>query len=182
MAEVERLITGLAAIGDITRFPAAKKLVGYAGLGVRLYQSGQNVYTGRITKAGRRELRWAMIEAAWVAVEHHPHGQAEFQRLVPRLGDKKAIVAIARKLLVVVWHVLTKGVADRHAQPDAVARKLYAFAETLGRAGRRGQTTAAFTRAALDRLELGRDLATIQRSRTRQVVLPPSALATPSPG
>jgi transposase len=65
-------MTILAAVGDIARFPTSKQLVGYAGLGTRIHASGQVQLSGGITKEGRRELRIAMVEAAWVAVEHHP--------------------------------------------------------------------------------------------------------------
>ncbi len=114
----------LAAIGDITRFASAKKLVGYAGLGASVHDSGETHQGGHITKEGRRDLRGVMVEAAWVAVEHHPHWQAQFERLTRRIGKQKAIVAIARKLLVAVWHVLTEQEADTNAQAQAVARKL----------------------------------------------------------
>jgi transposase len=116
-------MTVLSAIGDATRFPTAKKLVGYSGLGSSVHASGQTHYTGRITKEGRRELRTVMVEAAWTAVRHHPHWKAQFEALAVRTGKQKAIVAIARKLLVVVWYVMTEQTADRHAQPDAVVRK-----------------------------------------------------------
>ena len=75
-----------------------------------------------------------MVEAAQTAAHTHPHWQAELARLEPRLGRNKAIVAIARKLLVAVWHVLTQGCADRHAEPERVARKLLQHAYRLGRA------------------------------------------------
>jgi transposase len=54
-------LTILAAIGDIQRFPSAKQLVGYAGLGARVHDSGVSHTTGRITKTGRRDLRRAMV-------------------------------------------------------------------------------------------------------------------------
>ena len=95
----------LAAIGEITRFPSAKHLVGYAGLGASVHQSGETTRGGRITKEGRSDLRGVLVEAAWVAVEHHPHWKAQFERLAARTGKQKAIVAIARKLLVTIWHV-----------------------------------------------------------------------------
>ena len=117
-------MTVLAAIGDITRFPSAKKLVGYAGLGASVHDLGQTHRSGRITKQGRSELRGVMVETAWVAVEHHAHWKAQFERLVQRLGKPKAIVAIARKLLVAIWHVLSARAADVHAAKQAIARKL----------------------------------------------------------
>lgn len=95
----------LSAIGEITRFPTAKELVGYSGLGASIHASGQTERTGAITKEGRREMRTALVEAAWAAVASHPHWKAVFQRLSARIGKRKAIVAIARKLLVVIWHV-----------------------------------------------------------------------------
>ncbi len=114
----------LAAIGDSTRFPSAKKLVGYAGLGASVHDLGQTHRSGRLTKQGRSEVRGVMVETAWVAVEHHAHWKAQFERLVQRLGKPKAIVAIARKLLVAIWHVLSARAADVHAAKQAVARKL----------------------------------------------------------
>ena len=137
-------LTLLAAIGDISRFPTAKHLVGYAGLGTRVHDSGQTHRSGRITKAGRRDIRAAMVEAAHTASRTHPHWRAELARLEPRLGKNKAIVAIARKLLVAVWHVLTKGCADRFADPEQVARKLLQHAYRLGRNHRpEGQTAGS---------------------------------------
>jgi transposase len=103
-------MTVLAAIGDITCFPSAKKLVGYSGLGASVHASGQTYHPGLITKQGRREVRTVLVEAAWSVVEHHPYWHAKFERLVPSLG--KALVAIARKLLVVVWQVLARQVVD----------------------------------------------------------------------
>src|SRR5262249_27224293 len=113
----------LAAIGEIGRFPSAKKLVGYSGLGASGPASGPTRRTGGVTQQGRRELRAVVVEAAWVAVRRHPHWRAEFARLAARLGERKAVVAVARKLLVAVWHVLTERVADRRAEAEAVARK-----------------------------------------------------------
>lgn len=122
----------LAAIGEITRFPSAKHLVGYAGLGASVHQSGETDRGGRITKQGRSDLRGVMVEAAWVAVEHHPHWKAQFERLAARIGKQKAIVAIARKLLVVIWHVLSQQEADCHAQVEAVTRKLLHWISQTG--------------------------------------------------
>ena len=84
----------------------------------------QRRIAGQDLHAGRRDIRGAMVETAHTAVRSHPHWQAELERLEPRLGKNKAIVAIARKLLVTVWHVLTEGCADRFADPEQVARKL----------------------------------------------------------
>lgn len=168
----------VAAIGDIRRFESAKHLVGYAGLGARVHDSGQLHRTGRITKAGRRDLRTALVEAAQTAANTHPHWQAELARLEPRLGRNKAIVAIARKLLVVVWHVLTDNQADRFADPALVARKLLAQAYRLGQTGRpTGQSAGAYVRTQLERLGLGAELTHIPRGRKQRVRMPPASVA-----
>jgi transposase len=86
-------VTVYAAIGDIGRFVEAKKLVGYAGLGTRVHDSGMTTRTGKITKAGRRDLRVALVEAAHVVANSHPHWKAELARLQPRIGYNRAIVA-----------------------------------------------------------------------------------------
>jgi len=169
-------VTILAAIGDITRFPTAKKLVGYAGLGTRVHDSGMTHSSGRITKAGRRDLRRAMVNAANHAAEDHPHWKAELERLEPHLGRSKAIVAIARKLLVAVWHVLNGQVVDRFADPQNVARSFISHAYKVGvRNLPKGQSALAFTREQLDRLGLGKNLQEISwGSKLRK--LPPSKL------
>ena len=60
-------VTVLAAIGDITRFPDPDHLVGYSGLGARVHDSGLTSRTGGITKAGRKDLRAVLVEAAQIA-------------------------------------------------------------------------------------------------------------------
>jgi transposase len=151
-------LTVLAAIGDVTRFETAKQLVGYAGLGASVHDSGQTHRTGRITKTGRRDLRYVMVEAAWAAVEHHPYWKAEFARLARRMDENKAVVAIARRLLVAIWHVLTEQVADRHADEKMVATKLMRWSWELTDEQRGGLTTRQFIRYHLMRLQLGEDL------------------------
>lgn len=148
----------LAAIGDITRFAHAKNLVGYAGLGTYVHDSGTTHHHGGITKHGRADLRHAMVEAAWVAVRIHPRWQAEFARLSKRMPANQAIVAIARKLLVVVWHVLHDREADRHAQPEKVAAKFFVWAGCLGQSYRGPFTPRQFVRWQLMQLGLGDDL------------------------
>lgn len=177
-------LTILAAIGEISRFPDAKHLVGYAGLGGRVHDSGQTTRTGKITKAGRRDLRAALVEAAQTAANTHPHWQAELKRLEPRLGRNKAIVAIARKLLVAVWHILTEETVDRHAEPERLARKFMQIAYLLGQPNRlEGQTAAAFARQQLDRLRIAQHLTHVRwGAKKKPIPLPPSRLTRPEPG
>lgn len=65
---------------------------------------------------------------------------------------------IARKLLVVVWHVLTAQVADRQADPQAVARSLMTWATRYGLATSLGIPRALFVRRELDRLGIGQTM------------------------
>ena len=148
----------LAAIGDITRFPSAKQLVGYAGLGASVHASGQTYQTGHITKQGRKEMRAALVEAAWMAVEHHPYWKEQFERLARRIGKKKAIVAIARKLLVIIWHVLSKQEADRRADLAMVTRSIMEWARNKSTATRQGLSRVEFVRRELDRIGIGAEM------------------------
>jgi transposase len=169
-------LTILGAIGIIERFEDAKHLVGYAGLGTRVHDSGLTHQNGRITKAGRKDLRRAMVDAANHAIVHHHFWKKEFERLEPRLGRSKAVVAIARRLLVVVWHVLSKATADRHADARDVACSFFAHAYKVGVRNLPGGLSAkAFTRQQLDRLGIGWQLQVIPWG-SRKEILPPSTL------
>jgi transposase len=168
----------LAAVGTIDRFPTPKKLVGYSGLGGRIHESGMTSRKGAITKSGRRDLRTALVEAAQIAANTHPHWKAELARLEPHLGRNKAIVAIARKLLVAVWFVLTRQAADRFAEPERVARKFMNYAYLLGKANRPAdQSAGQFVRLQLDTLGIGTELTEIPWGPKRPPLhLPPSTL------
>jgi len=168
-------VTVWAAIGNIQRFEDPQHLVGYAGLGTRVHDSGMSTRTGRITKAGRRDLRVVLIEAAQVAANTHPHWKAELARLQPRLGRNKAIVAIARKLLVAVWYILAQHKTDRFAQPEAIAQKFLKYAYQLGKENRPpGQSAAQFVRQRLDALQLGHELTSIAWGTKKPIPRPPS--------
>jgi len=171
-------VTVFAAIGDIARFLEPKKLVSYAGLGARVHDSGMTTWTGKITKAGRRDLRVALVEAAHIAANNHPHWKVELARLQPHLGYNRAIVAIARKLLLTVWYVL-QGKVDKYAEPKAVAQKMLKFAYGVGKSNRpKGQTAAQFARIRMDALGLGRELTSIPWGSKKPIPLPPSSLKT----
>lgn len=126
-----------------------------------MHASGQTYETGRITKQGRRELRSALVEAAWMAVQYHPAWRDRFEHLATRIGKGKAIVAIARKLLVVIWHVLTQRAADRNALADAVARKFVRWGKSAGKQQLQGRTVGAFARGQLDLVRIGHELASV---------------------
>ena len=98
----------VAEIGAISRFPSAEKLCSYAGLVPSLHQSGQTLYRGSCRKQGNKFLRWAMVEAAQVASRKNPLLKDFYDRIKRKKGSQKATVALARKLLVIVFHILTR--------------------------------------------------------------------------
>jgi transposase len=115
----------LGEVGEVARFGSAAQLASYAGLNPRVDQSGDRVRTGPITKAGRRSLRWIMVEVAWRHVNSGGSLAEYFQRLVKR-GKKPqvAIVAVARKLLVLAYLLLTRGETYRPLKTSCYERKL----------------------------------------------------------
>jgi len=161
-------MTILSAVGDITRFATAKKLVGYAGLGAGVHDSGKTHRDKGITKQGRRQLRYVMIEAARAASQSHPYWKREFARLDRRIGEAKAIVAIARKLVLVVWHVLMAKSADRRADDEMVAFKLMVWSWKLTDEQRGGMSSRQFIRAHLIQLGLGDELRHITRGGVKR--------------
>jgi transposase len=132
--------------------------LGMPGWGQVSMPRDKQAQTGHITKQGRKEMRAALVESAWMAVEHHPYWKEQFERLATRIGKKKAIVAIARKLLVIIWHVLSKQEADRHADQERIARTLMEWARNKSTATRLGLSRLQFVRCELDRLGIGREM------------------------
>jgi transposase len=101
-------LTFAAEIGDVSRFSSASKLVGYAGLAPRISQSGERSATGRLSKAGPRTLRWAAVEAANQAWRPSNPFHDHYRRLAARHGKNPAKSAVARKLLICSWHMLSR--------------------------------------------------------------------------
>jgi len=102
-------ITGMALLlelGSVERFTRADALAAYVGLTPSQYSSGAHIRMGRITGMGNRYLRSLLVEAAWIAVRRDPHLRAVYDRLKPRAGGKRAIVAVARRLLLAARRVL----------------------------------------------------------------------------
>lgn len=167
-------MTVLSAIGDITRFESAKRLVGYSGLGTYVHDSGQTHRQGPIGKHGRAELRHVLVEAAWVAVSKSEHWRAEFERLCRRKPKGVAIIAVARRLLVAMWHVLTKHQPDIHANEPQVAKKFWRWSSGMRKPSRRGQSTVEFIRTELDRVGLAETVEQIPHGKGKPIILPPS--------
>jgi transposase len=97
----------LSELGEVSRFRNAKAICAYAGLVPVVRQSGgKRSKDLQITKEGSGLLRWALVESAWRLVNTSPKWTAVFSRLRKRGGNKRAIVAVARKLLCVLYAML----------------------------------------------------------------------------
>ncbi len=101
-------LTFAAEIGDIARFPSARKLVGYSGLSPRVRQSGNSERTGALAKAGPKTLRWAAVEAAQSAWRPSNPWHRLYADVSSRQGSGQAKAAVARKVLIAAWHVLAR--------------------------------------------------------------------------
>ncbi len=114
-----------------------------------------------ITKEGRKELRWALVEAAQMAVKSDPHLKRRFQELQHRMHRNQAIVAIAHHLLELVWYVLNRRESYRYFSEEKIAYKYLSWAWRMSEDARDGLTRQQFARYYLMRLGIGKDLTRI---------------------
>jgi transposase len=113
----------ISEVGEITRFPDAKKLACYAGLVPGLHASGDKSRTGRLIKQSNAAIRRALVLAAWAAIRHDKPLRARYERLKARgKPAQKAIIAIARRLLCVAHVMLTKQTTYEFAREKLRAR------------------------------------------------------------
>jgi hypothetical protein len=117
--------------------------VSYFGLNPRVRQSGNAAPVhGRISKAGRAQVRGVLVEAAWSAVRAPGPLRAFYQRIRARRGFPIAIVATARKMTALAWHLVTKDVTKdtdyAFARPSFVAHKRRKPELAAGAATQRG--------------------------------------------
>lgn len=134
----------MAAIGRIDRFRSPDALVAYIGLNPSVFQSGDGpARHGRITKRGRSHARFLLVEAAWQTVRSPGPLRAFYERVRGRRGNHIAAVAVARKLAVLVWHLLTKGEDYAWASPALMARKRRSMELAAGMPSERGKKGAS---------------------------------------
>lgn len=123
--DVTTAVTLVAVIGDARRFPSSRHLVGYLGLHPRVRQSGSEpARHGRLSKEGSAAARHVLVEAAWTAARSPGPLHAFAARVAARRGRQVAAVAVARKLCVLCWCLLTRGEDYAFARPSMVRRKL----------------------------------------------------------
>jgi len=161
----------LAAIGPVTRFESPDKLVSYLGLNPTVHQSGEGrPRHGRISKQGRTHARTMLVEAAWQAVRGPGPLRAFHERIARRRGNHIAAVAVARKLAVIVWHLLRRGEDYAWVRPALHARKLRDLELRSGQPARRGQRGAAYaynlTRTRLEERRRAEQAETAYRRQT----------------
>ena len=106
----------VAEIGDITRFPSARKLASWAGLTPTVRGSDLKVRHGNISRQGSAWLRWVMNQAAQTA-RRSPDFAATYSSIAKRRGKKIATIAISRKLLTRAWHLLSEMQAAEASTP-----------------------------------------------------------------
>ena len=116
--------TIIAEIGtDMTPFPTAGHLVSWAGLVPRLDESAGKRRSTRI-KNGAPWLKPALVQAGWAAARSkNTYLQAQFLRLKARRGPKKAVIAVAASILIIVFHMLRDGTCYQDLGPEYFARR-----------------------------------------------------------
>jgi transposase len=150
----------LSAIGDVSRFPSPRHLVSYLGLDPRVRQSGSEpARHGRISKqgAGRGAAR-----ARRGGLARRPHLRAAARLRGARqeqTGAQVAIVAVARKLVVIAWHMLTRGEDYPFARPSLVREKLRRAELLVGAKRRQGKRNPVRVFATTDQHRLEKELA-----------------------
>jgi len=96
----------LVEIQDVTRFHRADQLSSYVGLTPSQYSSGEHVRMGRITRTGKSMIRSMLVEASWILIRKDGAMRLKYEAIKARAGAKRAIVAIARILLLRIRHML----------------------------------------------------------------------------
>jgi len=151
--------TFMACVGDIGRFRDPRKLVSYLGLDPRVRQSGEEpARHGHISKEGASEARHMLCEAAWIVVRYPSPLRAFGDRIKARRGAGIATVAVARKLVVLFWHLLTRDEDYAFGRPSLTRQKLRRLELLAGaeprRSGGRPTASAAAVRKAQNAAEL----------------------------
>ena len=154
-AEIRRLMTVpgvnlvsaatfVATVGDIRRFQTPRKLVSYVGLDPRVRQSGEApARHGHISKQGSPAARHMLCEAAWIVVRTPGPLRAFYARVRARRGAQIALVATARKLCVLFWHLLTDEEDYAFGRPSLTRHKLRRLELVAGDPSRRGRRSGS---------------------------------------
>jgi transposase len=144
----------LAAIGPVDRFASPGRLVAFLGLNPSVHQSGNSparhgstclrCCASFVNLEGPCHARTLLVEAAWQAIRGPGPLRAFYERVRGRRGTHVAAVAVARKIAVIVWHLLTRGEDYAWVRPALHAKKLRDLELRSGQPARRGQRGAAY--------------------------------------
>jgi len=161
----------MAAIGEIDRFATSRHLVSYLGLDPRVRQSGlEPARHGRISKQGPGEARHVLVEAAWHAPRTPGPLRAFHDRISARRGSKVATVAVARKLAVIAWHMLSRGEDYAFARPSLTREKLRRLELMVGAERRQGRRNPVRVFASTEQHRRERELAAQAEVAYRRLV------------
>ena len=161
--------TFVATVGDIRRFETPRKLVSYVGLDPRVRQSGEApARHGHISKQGSPAARHMLCEAAWIVVRTPGPLRAFYERLRARRGAQIALVATARKLCVLCWHLLTREEDYAFGRPSLTRHKLRRLELIAGDPSRRGRRSGS--RASKREQRHERELSEQFESASRRLV------------
>jgi transposase len=161
----------MAAIGDIDRFPSPRHLVGYLGLDPKVVQSGSEpARHGRISKRGPGYARHVLVEAALHARRSTGPMKAFGERVAKRRGQNVATVAVARKLVVIAWNMLSRGEDYAFARPTLVGQKIRKAELAAGAPRRRGGPGKRSKVSATERARLEKELAAQAETAYRRLV------------
>ena len=114
----------VAALGDWRRFPDGDAAASYLGLTPAVRQSAHSCHYGRITKAGNPQARWLLTQAAQQVAQHPGPLGVFFRRLKAKKNHNVAVVATARKLVVIAHLMLKNNEPYRYALPEPTRSKL----------------------------------------------------------
>jgi transposase len=113
----------LSEIGDVHRFSSDEKLVSWVGLAPQVHQSGDSNWTGHITRKGSKRARWILGQCAQSARQHDPRMREFYERIERNHGHQKAIVAVARKMLAIMYVMLIRNETYRGQNPELTEQK-----------------------------------------------------------
>jgi transposase len=126
----------MAMIGNIARFKSQKQLVAYFGLAPKYKQSGNNAKSGGIYRRGRRDIRSLLIQAGHTVLKNNSKQNHMFSwawKMSYRKGKQKAVVAVARKLVVAVWYLMNGKPFNMKEASETLRRKVGELAKILGK-------------------------------------------------
>jgi transposase len=113
----------LSEIGDVHRFSSDEKLVSWVGLAPQVHQSGKTNWTGHITRKGSKRARWILGQCAQSARQHDPRMREFYERIERKHGSQKAVVAVARKMLAIMFVMLIRNEPYHGENPQLTEQK-----------------------------------------------------------